>query len=404
MTPDWMPFFNTAARGQAMSDLLRTLVEHESPTTSKASVDRLGSLLAERLHDLGAEVVFDRQESVGDHVVARWARWARWAGQPSAERPAAESVAADAAEPQRAQGALILCHMDTVWDLGTLARQPCAIHEGRLYGPGVYDMKASIVIVLAALDGLRELGRWPAGPLTVLVTSDEERGSRTSRALIEAEAARSRIVLCMEPALSNGALKTFRKGTGLYHVTAFGRATHAGADHQTGVNAIEEMALQILALQHMTSYPLGTTLNVGTVSGGTRTNVVPERADCWVDLRVATRAEGERMHRALLALQPQLPGARLEVSGALNRPPMERDALMLATFARARDVAAQIGLSLAQGESGGGSDANFTAAQGVPTLDGLGAIGNGAHAVDEHVVLASLPQRAALLAALLLEM
>jgi glutamate carboxypeptidase len=374
---DFLDYFTP--RQPAMTRHLRELVALESPTTDKAAVDRLGARLAGELRELGAAVSVAAQPATGDHIVARWG---------------------DAAQP----GLLILCHIDTVWDLGTLERRPCAERDGRLYGPGAYDMKAGVVIVLHALAGLRELGRWPDAPLTVLLTTDEERGSRTSRTLIEDEARRSRQVFCMEPALSNGAVKTFRKGTGLYRVSVQGRASHAGADHQAGVNAIEELALQIVRLQRMTSYERGTTLNVGVVSGGTRTNVVPERAECWVDLRVTTREEGERMHQALLALQPHLAGALVEVTGNLNRPPMERNALMLDTFDRAAAVARQMGLTLEQGESGGGSDANFTAALGVPTLDGLGALGNGAHAVDEHVVLASLPRRAALLAGLLLGM
>jgi glutamate carboxypeptidase len=176
--------------------------------------------------------------ATGDHVVARW-------GGATPEQP----------------GLLILCHIDTVWDLGTLERQPCAERDGRLYGPGAYDMKAGVVIVLHALAALRELGRWPDAPLTVLLTSDEERGSRTSRALIEDEARRSRQVFCMEPALSNGAVKTFRKGTGLYHVNVQGRASHAGADHQAGVNAIEESPCRSRSAHDV--YERGTTLNVG---------------------------------------------------------------------------------------------------------------------------------------------
>jgi glutamate carboxypeptidase len=366
------------------------LVALESPTTDKDAVDRLGRRLGEELRALGATLTVDEQETAGNHLIARWA-------------PAPTLPRSRAARGRAGEGILLLCHMDTVWDVGTCAQRPCRTEEGRLYGPGAYDMKAGIVITLAAMAGLRALDRRPPLPIALLVTSDEERGSRTSRDLIEREAARSRIVLCLEPALSTGALKTFRKGTGLYHVTVLGRAAHAGADHENGVNAIEELALQIITLQRLTAYHRGTTVNVGLVAGGTRTNVVPEHAECWVDLRVTTREEGDRMHARLLDLRPHLPGAQVTVTGGLNRPPMERDARMLATFAHACAVAAAHGIDLTQGESGGGSDANFTAALGVPSLDGLGAVGNGAHATDEHVVLSSLPERAALLAALILD-
>jgi glutamate carboxypeptidase len=235
----------------------------------------------------------------------------------------------------------------------------------------------------------------------MLFTTDEETGSATSRALIEAEAKKAALVLCLEPALANGALKTFRKGTGDFTITAFGRAAHAGADHARGVNAIEEIARQVTALHRMTNYERGTTVNVGVVSGGTVSNVVPDRAQIEVDVRVATAAEGERMVKAILNLEPQLPGVRLEVTGGLNRPPMERTPLIIETFQKTKSIAASIGLELQEGSTGGASDANFTARLGVPTLDGLGAVGNGGHSVDEHVIASSLPERMALLAAIL---
>lgn len=355
-----------------MTASLERIVRLESPTTHKAAIDRLGAFLAGQVRELGADVTFEHQAGAGDHVVARWGRGD---GQ-----------------------VLILCHMDTVWDIGAL---PLRYEDARLYGPGAYDMKGGIVIALSALRGLRELNLWPQAPITLLLTSDEERGSRTSRQLIEAEARRSRLALCMEPALSNGALKTRRKGTGLFRVTAHGRAAHAGADHEKGINAIEELAHHILALQRMTDYAAGTTVSVGKIEGGTRSNVVPDRAWAWVDVRVANRAESERLVQAIEGLKPVLPGAHVEVHGGMSRQPMERTPLMARTFAWAQSVAAELDMTLLEGASGGGSDANFTAALGIPTLDGLGAVGDGAHSVDEHVILTSLPERAALLAALL---
>ncbi len=356
----------------SMTAFLEHIVRLESPTTNKAAIDRLGTFLAEEVRNLGAEVTLERQAGAGDHVVARWGRGD---GQ-----------------------VLILCHMDTVWDIGAL---PLRYEDDRLYGPGAYDMKGGITIAISALRGLRELGLWPPLPITLLFTSDEERGSRTSRALIEAEAQRSRLVLCMEPALSNGALKTRRKGTGLFRVTAYGRAAHAGADHEKGINAIEELAHHVLALQRLTDYTVGTTVSVGRIEGGTRSNVVPDKAWMWVDVRVANGAESERLTQAIRNLKPVLPGARLEVHGGMSRQPMERTPLMAQTFAWAQSVAAGLGITLLEGATGGGSDANFTAALGIPTLDGLGVVGDGAHAVHEHAVLSSLPQQAALLAALI---
>lgn len=365
------------ARTEDMVAHLQGLVEIESPTRVKRAVDRLGALVARQAKDLGARVTLERQTNRGDHVVARWN-----------ESPA---------DPQL----LILCHLDTVWPLGTLDERPVYREDGRLYGPGCYDMKASVTLVLAALRGLQRLNLWPLRPITVLFTSDEELGSRTSRSLIEHEAQRSALVMVMEPSLNRGGLKTSRKGTGRVLVVTRGVPAHAGAAHDEGVNAIEEMAHQILALQRMTDYARGTTINVGRIQGGERTNIVPDQAKVWVDMRVTSQEEGQRMLEQVSALAPQLPGASVQVKAKLSRPPMPRDALMIQTFQQAADIAAEIGLQLGEGKSGGASDANFCAALGVPTLDGLGPLGDGAHAYHEHVRIASLPERAALLAALL---
>ena len=362
-------------RGGEMLDLLRQLVELESPSTDKAAVDRVMHFVAGRARAGSATVTFVPQQRWGDHVLARW-------GQGSG-------------------GFLLLCHMDTVWPVGTLSERPWRVEGDRALGPGVYDDKASAVIVLAALEGLRTMGLSPRHPVTVLFNSDEEVGSLSSRALIEAEAAQARVVFCMEPARPDGALKVWRKGTGRYVITALGRAAHSGADHEKGVNAIEELAHQVLRLQAMTDYAVGTTVNVGRIQGGLRTNIVPDRAQVWVDVRVKTTTEWERIAAAIAALRPVLPGARLTVEGRLSRPPMEESPVTLEPFRRAQEIAVALGLTLTADGTGGASDANFTAAMGVPTLDGLGAVGDGAHSVDEYVLIPSLPERAALLAALL---
>jgi glutamate carboxypeptidase len=366
-----------ARRADAALDFLRQLVEMESPSTDKAAVDRVARFVAERARAAGAEVTVLPQERWGDHLLARWG--------------------------DGAGGFLLLCHLDTVWPVGTLAERPWRVEGERAFGPGVYDDKASAAIILAALEGLQALGLAPRHPVTVLFNSDEEVGSPSSRPLIEAEAARARVVFCVEPARPDGALKVWRKGTGRYTVTALGRAAHAGADHEKGVNAIEELAHQVLRLQAMTDYGTGTTVNVGRIEGGTRANIVPDRAQVRVDVRVKTMAEWERISAAIAALQPVLPGARLVVEGGMSRPPMEASPVTLEPFWRAQEIAAGLGLTLTADGTGGASDANFTAAMGIPTLDGLGALGDGAHSVDEYIFIPSLTERAALLAALLME-
>ena len=367
-------------RNTELVSLLQRLVEIESPTTDKAAVDRVGVEVANELRQLDAVVSVHAQARAGDHVLGRW------------DPTGGDEI-----------GILTLCHMDTVYELGTLARQPCRQVDGRLMGPGTMDMKGSIAMLLTALGALRDEGAWLARPISCLFTSDEETGSDTSRELIEALASRAELVLCLEPCLPDGSLKTWRKGVGDFEVTVHGKAAHAGADHERGRNAIEELAHQIIAIQKLTDYDLGTTLNVGVAAGGSRSNVVPELARAHVDLRVMNVAEGERITEWLQHLKPVLAGTSVEVTGGLNRPPMPRNARMAETFGRARAIAAGLGIVVGEGGTGGGSDANFVAPLGVPVLDGLGALGNGAHSEREHVILASLPERTALLAALLTE-
>ncbi len=359
-----------------MVDHLIRLVEIESPSNNKAAVDRLGAVLAEQLRDLAASVEVLPQVQVGDHLRARWGNGAG--------------------------GVLLLCHMDTVWDIGTLARMPVRVENGRLYGPGAFDMKGGIVNALWAIRALRELNLLPGRRITLLITSDEEIGSPTSRAVIESEALAHQAVFVLEPAHPpRASLKTWRKGVGMYRVRTRGVAAHAGAAHEQGVNAIEELAHHILAIQALTDYEAGTTVNVGVIGGGTRSNVVPEEAWATVDLRVMNQAEAERVDRFMRSLTPRLRGASVEVSGGLNRPPMVRTAATVALFERAAAIAAELGFSVDETGTGGGSDGNFTAALGVSTLDGLGVAGDGGHAQHEHVIISSLPERAALLAGLL---
>jgi glutamate carboxypeptidase len=292
--------------------------------------------------------------------------------------------------------------MDTVFPLGALGKMPFREADGKLFGPGVLDMKSGIVISLAAIERLQNSGGLDR-PVTLLCTSDEEVGSLTSQTLIEALARESELVLVMESALLDGSLKTWRKGVGEFWVKVKGRAAHAGGAHQDGRNAIEEMAHQVLVIQKLTDYERGTTLNVGVLRGGTVSNVVPEEAIAQVDVRVMQPGEWERIEAEMRALKPVLDGASLEISGSLNRPPMPFDERMKATFERAKSIAAGIGIELKAGGSGGGSDANFVAPLGIPVLDGLGAVGEGLHSEREFIFTDSLGERARLLAALLRE-
>ncbi len=355
--------------------LLTRLAEIESPSTDKAAVDRLGRAIAGDLAALGANVSIRRQSSVGDHIEARWG-----------------------AGPG---GILVLCHMDTVHELGTLARFPVRESDGRLHGPGTQDMKGGIAIFMTAVRRLRESQAWPARTVTALLTSDEEIGSGTSRALIEQLARPSDLVLCLEPALAGGKLKTARKGTGDIQLLARGRASHAGAAHEQGRNAIEELAHHILAAQRLTDYAKGTTANVGVVSGGTRPNVVPDEARAEVDVRIISQSEAERLTAWAAGLRPVLEGTSITARVQFDRPPMPRDANMVATFQKAQAIARQLGLVLDEGATGGGSDANFVAPLGVPVLDGLGVCGDGAHSEREYIEIESLPERTALVAALI---
>ncbi len=359
-----------------ITDLLTQVVSIESQTHEKAGVDRVGQLIQQRLKNLGAQITVHPQAHVGDHVVGTWNRGA---GAPIS----------------------LYMHMDTVHPTGSLAKRPIRIEGDRFYGPGSYDMKASHVISLFAMQALIELGQLPQREVRLVFTSDEEIGSDTSKTLIEDLARDAVLSLVMEPALPDGRLKSARKGTGTYKVTARGRAAHAGGAHEQGINAVAELAHQVIKLQSLTDYARGVTFSVGAIRGGGVTNVVPDFAELYVDTRVTTYEDAQWVRKAVYGLQPVLAGSRLEVEGEPDRPPMPCDAGRLETFARIQAIGKELGLDVQHGPSGGGSDASFTAAIGVPTMDGLGAEGDGAHAIDEHVLLHSLPERAALSAAII---
>ena len=359
--------------------LLKRLVETESPSHQKDAVDRVGAIVAEETQRLGAQVEITPNQETGDHILARFS--------------------ASASSPTTSAPILLLCHMDTVFPLGTIDKFPYREADEKILGPGTMDMKGGIVIALAAVEEALQSGL--KRPVTWLCTSDEEIGSRTSRGQIERLAKEAALVMVLEGGLVDGALKTWRKGVGEFWVRTKGRAAHSGGDHEKGRNAIEEMAHQVIAIQKLTDYSKQTTLNVGVIHGGTVSNVVPEEALIQVDVRVMQPDEWERLETEMNKLKPVLDGTSIEISGGLNRPPMPFDERMKTTFEKARTIAARVGIELKAGGTGGGSDANFVAPLGIPVLDGLGAVGEGYHSEREYIFADSLEERTKLVAALL---
>jgi glutamate carboxypeptidase len=365
---------------------IEALARIESPSHDKAAVDRCGAELARRLQEIGGKVTLIPSD-VGDHV--------------RAEFVGAEAAGATGGTGDRLDQVLLLGHFDTVWPIGTLERMPVVQKDGRLHGPGTFDMKAGISIAMLAARAL--LAIVPRLPIRVVMlwTTDEEVGSRTGRPLLEAEARKSKAVFVLEPSLPGGAVKTSRKGVGEFTLEVGGVAAHAGIDPGKGVSAVHELAQMVNALAPLNDLARGTSVNVGVFEGGTRSNVIAERARAIVDVRVPSADERQRVDAFVRALQPKNPRATLKISGGIDRPPLERTPAVVGLYELAREVAKGLGHELAEGGTGGGSDGNFTAAIGVPTLDGLGAIGDGAHAVHEHVEIASLSWRTALIAGLI---
>ncbi len=364
-----------------LRETVETLVRLESPSDDKAAVDRCGAVLAERLARMGAEVTPSRQSACGDHLLARWSL-------------------ANPETPESQRQILLLGHFDTVWPVGTLGRMPVREEEGRLYGPGVFDMKSGIAVSMLAIRALQEIAGLTSR-VVMLWTTDEEVGSRSSRALIEDAARESRAVLVLEPSLPGGGVKTSRKGVGEFELVVRGVSAHAGLDPGKGVSAIHELARQILALEALRDPSHGVTVNVGVVAGGSRPNVIADLASAKIDVRVQTMDDGVRLERAIRALRPTRASIRFDITGSVERPPLERSPAVVRLYQQARDVAAALGKDLGEGAAGGGSDGNFTAALGVSTLDGLGPRGDGAHAAHEHVLVDDLTWRAAFLAGLI---
>jgi glutamate carboxypeptidase len=358
-----------------LKQVLKLLVETESPSHDKSAVDRVGVIVAEEARKLGAQVEIIPNVETGDHVLSKWG--------------------------SGKDGILLLCHMDTVFPLGTIQKTPFREDGEKIFGPGALDMKAGIVIALAAIEEAQKQGL--KRPITLLCTSDEEIGSHTSREQIERLAKESALVLVMEGALLDGSLKTWRKGVGSLWIKVKGRAAHSGGDHQAGRNAIEEIAHQVIAIQKLTDYSKQTTLNVGVIQGGTVSNVVPEEANIEVDVRVMQPGEWERIEAEMQKLKPVLDGTSIEITGGLNRPPMPFDDLMKATFEKAKSIVVKIGMNLTAGGTGGASDGNFVAPLGIPVLDGMGAVGEGYHSDREYIFTNSMEQKVQLITSLLRE-
>jgi len=371
-----------------MVGLLEKFVRCESPSFDKAAVDRFAEIVAAEWRKRGARVQILQQPKRGNHVRAEVCD-----GEGRADGLPAKPLTGQL---------MALGHLDTVYPLGTLAAMPFRVSGGRAWGPGIFDMKAGLVLALFAVDALREAKIVPRKRLVFFWNSDEEIGSGSSRKAIEAEARRSDAVFVLEPAFGReGRLKTARKGVGTAEIIVTGRSAHAGIDPKRGVNAVHELALQIARLMKMNDLRRGITVQATVIGGGTVSNVVPEHARAEVDIRYARLADSAALNRRLHALRPILREARVEVRGGINRPPLERTPQVAELFAHAKSLMRELGSSLGEASTGGGSDGNFTAALGVPTLDGLGAVGDGAHSPREHVVIRSLPERAALLASLL---
>jgi glutamate carboxypeptidase len=360
---------------EEMLEDLRLFVEQETPSTEKKLLDDFARFLADYATTVGGRTEILPAVGSGDHVRIRWDD--EGSGPPI----------------------FLLGHYDTVWAEGTLKEMPFGVRGDIATGPGVLDMKCGLVQGFWAVRALREVVGIKR-PMVSVCNSDEEVGSPTSRALIEEEARGAATVLVLEPSLG-GALKTARKGVGRYSVRVTGRPSHAGLDPEGGISAIEEMARLVLELHGHTDHRSGTTINVGVIGGGTRYNVVAAEAFAEVDVRAVTVAEAQRMNEILLSLEPQHGGAEVRVEGGVIWPPMERTAKIAELFNHARSLAGEIGFDLEEGLAGGASDGCLCAALGVPVLDGLGAVGGGAHAVDEHVEVASMVPRAALVARLL---
>jgi glutamate carboxypeptidase len=367
------------SRQKPIISLIRSMVECESPSDDPAAVNHFVELIGDTVSPFAKLKTVDGGK-FGKHLICEFQLPGR----------------------KKNGQILVLGHSDTVWPMGTLAKMPFREADGRLWGPGVLDMKSGIAFFIFAVRGLRELEIPAPSKVVLQLNSDEEVGSHSSRALTEKQARQSDTVLVVEPGTGlSGKLKTARKGVGDYTITIHGRAAHAGVDFEQGASAILELALQIEKIAAFTDLKRGITVNAGVICGGTRSNVIAAQAQARVDIRIARMTDHAPLDRKFRRLKPFDKRCSIEITGGLNRPPMERSRKIAELFQRARKLARELGVELEESMTGGGSDGNFTAALGVPTLDGLGAVGEGAHAVNESILIERIADRTALLAKLI---
>jgi len=365
------------SRLPALVETIGEWVSIESPSDNKVAVDRMGALLAARFEAAGGRATVHRAQDYGDNIQINF--------------PGRDKV----------KPVLLLGHFDTVYPLGTLSAMPCRKIDDRLHGPGVLDMKSGVALMLYAIEALKS---WHGGlprPVTVFLVSDEEVGSYSSRKITEALARESAAVLVLEPAAGGGAVKTARKGVGEYFLTARGIASHAGLDPGKGHSAILELAHQITKMWKWNNLRDGLSINPGVIRGGTRTNVIAAEAVVEIDVRIKRATQAAALERKFRSLKPVDKHCKLEIKGGINRMPMERNNGVIGLYRKAQAVAQQIEWKLGEAAVGGGSDGNFTAGIGIPTLDGMGALGEGAHAIHEYIVISDLPRRALLLAGMI---
>jgi glutamate carboxypeptidase len=353
--------------------LLRTIVEIESCSYDKSGIDALAEFLAPQFRERGAVAEILCEPSGGNALRAVYE--SNRAGKP----------------------VMILGHLDTVWPSGSTSARPFRIEEGRAYGPGIFDMKSGIILSLLVCQVLREKKIDPGKNLIFFFSADEEIGSRTALPHLTSIARSCGSVLCLEPSLPGGKVKTFRKGVGSFSIRVEGIPSHAGVDHEKGANAILELSRLVVRLQSLTDYARGITVNVGKIQGGTASNVVPALCEAEVDFRVATVTDARWLENVVRSLEPADQRCRIHIEGGLERPPLERTPAVIELYEKARALAASVGMDLGEGSTGGGSDGSFTAGMGIPTLDGLGVQGEGAHALHEHIIVDDIPRRAALL-------
>jgi len=374
--PERLKYFQ--ARNDALVQMIREFVEIESPSDDKLAADRMGAFLAGAFEAVGGQAQFHAAEHFGNNLQINF---------PGREKT---------------KPVLLLGHFDTVYPLGMLPKMPCRIEGDRLHGPGVLDMKSGIALMLSAIEALRTWHGALPRPVTVFLVSDEEVGSSSSRKITEALARESAAVLVLEPAAGlRGAVKTARKGVGDYTLTVEGVAAHAGLDPGKGHSAIVELARQIAILSKFNNLKQGVSINPGVIRGGTRTNVVAAEAVVEVDVRIKNRVQAAGLDGKMRSLKPFDKHCKLAIEGGINRMPMERTPGVAALYKKAQHIAQQIDWKLDEAAVGGGSDGNFTAGIGIPTLDGMGGVGEGAHATHEHIIISELPRRALLLAGMI---